>query len=519
MPKLNYQSRDYDNRAGETVLDTALRNGLPIPFSCRSGICQVCLQRCTAGELPEEAQHGLKPELRAKGYFLPCRCLPVADMAIAPPCESDLYTSAVVSAKRLLAPDIVQLLLEPAGGFSARAGQFINLRALDGTARSYSLAANPETDYFLELHVKRMPGGRLSNWILDELQPGDTVEIQGPQGRGYYAASHRAQPLLLIATGTGLAPLLGTARDALANGHGGEIFLYHGSRHPQGLYLREALLELSAHHQNFHYTGCLSGPERVDGTVSGRAHEVALSLHEQLRGWRVHLAGRPEMVRAAEALALRAGAAPGDVFADPFELTDRRRQQRAGAEATTGRRAEPAPDPEMWQALGEGALLNRILSDFYTQVFADLRLAPYFRGVTRQRLIEKVYSFMHQIFTGTKCYFGDRPRNAHHWMVIPDELFDHRERLMTDTLARYGLAPHLIERWHAIEESFRPDIVKDRPWPRVVGGVELPVDGYGEVVLEVGSICDGCQTELGAGTAVRYHLRLGTTYCRQCHGG
>jgi len=322
------------------------------------------------------------------------------------------------------------------------------------------------------------------------------------------------QPMLLVATGTGLAPLLGIARDALQDGHSGEIHLYHGSRHPLGLYLRERLIELAAHHENFHYIGCLSGPERVAGTAQGRAHEIAFGLHEHLCGWRVHLAGRPEMVRAAENLALRAGARPADIFADPFELTDRRRQPRVTV--STERRTEPPPDPELWQALKEGELMRAILTDFYTRVFEDARLAPYFRGVTRDRLIDKVYSFMHQFITGEKTYFGDRPRNAHHWMVISDELFDYREAMMTDCLRRHGLPDHLIARWNAYEESFRPDIVKPTPWPRVVNGVELPVDGFGEMVLDVGSLCDGCQSEIGPGTPIRYHLRLGTTYCPAC---
>jgi NAD(P)H-flavin reductase/truncated hemoglobin YjbI len=516
MTAILYKGIRYDCRDGESVLDASLRQNMGIPFSCRSGTCQVCLQRCIGGEVPAEAQKGLRPTLRENSYFLPCKCIPTGDLEIAPPREEDLYTPAVVYQKEMLAPDICRVLLEPTTTISYRAGQFINLRRTDGLARSYSLASIPQEDCYLEVHVKRMPGGALSNWILDTLQPGDEIDIQGPQGRCYYAVSSMTQPILLVATGTGLAPLLGIARDALQDGHSGEIYLYHGSRHPHGLYLREQLLELSTRHENFHYTGCLSGPEPMAGITRGRTHEIAFGLHEHLGGWRVHLAGRPEMVRAAENLALRAGARPGDIFADPFELTDRRRLHRPAVQVSTERRTEPPPDPELWQALQEGTLMRAILTDFYTRVFDDTRLAPYFRGVTRQRLIDKVYSFMHQFITGEKTYFGDRPRNAHHWMVISDELFDYREAMMTDCLRRHGLPEHLIARWNAYEESFRPDIVKPTPWPRIINGVELPVDGFGEMVMDVGSLCDGCQSEIPAGTSIRYHLRLGTTYCPAC---
>lgn len=516
MHKLKFHETTLVCRDNESVLDAALRQGVSMPFSCRNGICQVCLQRCLSGRVPEAAQTGLRPALRANGYFLPCKCIPQGDMEIAPPRIEDLYNPALVHQKELIAPDVCRLLLEPATTLNYRAGQFINLRRADGLARSYSLASLPDQDYFLELHVKRMHGGALTSWIFDTLRPGDEVEIQGPQGRGYYAAGSKDQPLLLIATGTGLAPLLGIARDALHSGHRGRIHLYHGSRHPAGIYQRNMLLDLCGRHPNFHYTACVSGKMTPAGFIHGRAHEIAFGLHADLRGWRLHLAGMPKMVGAAEILALRAGVPPAEIFADPFELLDKRRQARPATAAPAGRRTELPPDPELWQALNEGALLSEVLTDFYTRVFEDARLAPYFRGVTRQRLIEKVYSFMCAQITGEKNYFGNRPGNAHHWMVISDELFDYRESLMTDCLRRHGLAESMIQRLKTIEESFRPDIVKPEPWPRVVGGVELPLDGFGDMAIEVGSLCDGCQQEIAAGTHVRYHLRLGTTYCPDC---
>jgi ferredoxin/truncated hemoglobin YjbI len=193
-----------------------------------------------------------------------------------------------------------------------------------------------------------------------------------------------------------------------------------------------------------------------------------------------------------------------------------------GARAPAGgRRREqlaepPSPDPEMWDALAQGDLLGKILEDFYTRVFDDERLAPFFHGVTRQRAIEKQFLFMRRHFTGEKVYFGDRPRNAHHWMVISDELFDYRERIMVDCLRRHGLAEYLIERWRAFENSFRTDIVKDRPWKRRLGDIELPVEGFGEITLDIGSLCDSCGGEIDAGARVRYHLRLGTVYCGSC---
>jgi ferredoxin-NADP reductase/truncated hemoglobin YjbI len=532
MPRLDLDGKAYTCRQGETVLESLLRQGVNLPFSCRKGICQVCLHRAVNGTVPKDAQAGLRPALQALGYFLPCKCTPTTDLEIAPPRETDLYIRAVVHTKELRAPDVCRLLLEPASSLYYRAGQFINLRRADGLARSYSLASVPAQDYFLELHVKRQRDGRMSAWIFDELRAGDEIDIQGPQGQCYYVAGEQTQNLLLVGTGTGLAPLLGIARDALHCGHTGEIYLYHGSHAPAGLYLREQLCDLAARYPNLHFIGCVSGENVPAGFSAGRAHDVAFARHHDLAGWRVYLAGLAEMVYAAQVVATRAGAHPAHVHADPFELRDLRQVPRmvvaADEAATTGadagaapagdRRRDPQPDPEMWAALREGALLNEILADFYARVYDDARLAPFFKNTTRQRSIEKQFLFLRQIFAGEKIYFGDRPRNAHHWMVISDELFDYREELMESCLRRYGLPEHLIRRWRAMEETYRADIVKSDPWNRVVDGVELPLEGFGEEVLGIGALCDGCGGEIAPGEKVRYHLRLGTTYCPVCAG-
>lgn len=182
------------------------------------------------------------------------------------------------------------------------------------------------------------------------------------------------------------------------------------------------------------------------------------------------------------------------------------------------RRGLLAPDPGMWEALGQGEGLLMILTDFYSRVYADDRLAPFFDGVTMDRAIEKQFLFLRSIFTGERVYFGNHPRNAHHWMVISDELFDYREDLMEGCLRRFGLADELVGRWRAVEEVFRRSIVKDRAWRRRIGGQEIAVDGYGTDVLCVGSLCDSCQAVLAPGSTVHYHLRTGKLLCVNCHG-
>ncbi len=527
MAKLDYQGRQYRSRDSETVLQVFMRHGVTVPFSCGNGVCHVCLRRCESGDVPAVAQKGLRETLKQKSYFLACKCVPENDMKIVSPRDADLFNRAVIHKKELLAPDVCRLLLEPATQLYYHAGQFINIRNENGEIRSYSLASVPHEDYFLEIHVKRVPDGIMTDWIFDELSENDEFEFQGPEGSCYYMQGERDQPLLLIGTGTGLSPLLGIARDALASGHSGPVHLYHGSANPNGLYLQDVLKGLAERYQNFHPVFCASGDTVLTGFREGRANEIAQTDITDLTGWRVYLCGHPDMVEAACQAALSSGAREQEIHVDPFWDLNTMAEAGAGtgdtAESLTTeqircleQRKYPDPDPDLWENLEEGRLLSTVLVDFYNRVYDDPLLSPYFDGVTKQRLIEKQYNFMCQVLTGKDIYFGERPRNAHHWMVISNELFDHREELMESCLRRHGVAEHLIRRLRAIEEIYREDIVKDKPWKKILFGKEVPVEGFDEITLDDATLCDSCQQEIFAGARVQYHVRLGKVYCKSC---
>ncbi len=317
MPTIRYQAHEYACEAGETVLECLERHGVSVPTSCRSGVCQTCLMRALEGEVPPEGQQGLKETMKVQGYFLACVTKPQGDLTVALAEEAGATVSAEVMEKTLLAPFVVRLRLRPQGAYSWRPGQFLNLHH-DGLVRSYSIASLPEEGE-VELHVARVPEGKVSGWIFDRLAVGDRVEISQPQGKMFYLPGQPETPLLMIATGTGLAPLYGILRDALKQGHRGEIWLYHGSRSPEGLYLREVLEALAAEHPNVHYRPCLSQGAPPAGVAAGRPNEVALADHPDLKGWRVFLCGNPAMVKDAQRQVFLAGANMGDILTDPFE--------------------------------------------------------------------------------------------------------------------------------------------------------------------------------------------------------
>lgn len=322
MVSIRYADHCFQLEEQQSVLDGLIDRGADVPFSCRSGICQTCLMRATRGKPPESAQRGLKDSLIQRNYFLPCVCHPTEDLEVAPPSDDLAGMPATIKALELLAEDIMRVVLECAAPIEYRPGQFINLHRDGRLGRSYSIASVPKLDGHIHLHVRRLPEGRVSRWIHEELRIGQTVEIKGPAGDCYYQPGNPEQAMLLIGTGSGLAPLYGIVRDALDQGHAGPIRLFHGSRDRRGLYLMGELRELAGQYPNFEYVPCVSGPEVPPGFAAGRAHEVALREVPNLKNWRMFLCGHPDMVKLAKKKAFLAGASMKDIHADAF-LIDR----------------------------------------------------------------------------------------------------------------------------------------------------------------------------------------------------
>lgn len=322
MPRITYEHHSYSVRENESVLDVLTRHGVAIPSSCRSGVCQTCMMRATRGTPPPEAQKGIKAALRERNFFLACGCKPTEDMDIALPSDEDApQTSVIVIGKTPLNDSILRLRLLCPAPFTYRAGQFVNVHHGDWV-RSYSLASVPGQDDGLELHVQRVTDGRMSGWLHDVCSVGDVLHLQGPLGDCYYTPERQDQPLLLIGTGSGLAPLWGIVRDALRQGHHGPIHLFHGARQVHDLYLTQELRALAAAYPQLSYTPCVSRGEGGEGHASGRANDVALRRHPHLKGWRVFLCGNAAMVKAVKKRAFLAGAALGDIHADPFEFSE-----------------------------------------------------------------------------------------------------------------------------------------------------------------------------------------------------
>ncbi|MDQ6966954.1 MAG: FAD-binding oxidoreductase, partial [Mariprofundaceae bacterium] len=316
-PTIHFEGRDFVCGDGETVLECMTRHGVLLPSSCQSGACQTCMIRALEGIPPAESQAGLKDTLKAQNYFLACVCKPTSDMSIGLSSVAPRHQVRVLD-KKSLNETVMRLRLQRPEGFSYRAGQFINLlRPEDGLVRSYSLAST-EADDFLELHIKRVPDGKMSQWIFDTLKFDDSLEFFGPAGDCFYVPGKEEQPLLLVGTGTGLAPLYGILQEVLKHGHSGPVHLMHASLAAAGLYLERELRELAALHADFSYLPCVLHGEAPEGGKQGNIANLPTQVLGALNGYRVFLCGDPAIVNSLRQNVFLGGASMQDIFSDPF---------------------------------------------------------------------------------------------------------------------------------------------------------------------------------------------------------
>jgi len=320
VPIIQFEENRCESITGETLLECLDRHNCPPPSSCQSGLCHTCLMRCIEGKPPENAQIGLKSGLAQQGYFLPCVCYPESDMTIVMPDQTAVpHTKAKLISKTQLTSAITRLRLEVDDDYSYIPGQYTNLFKDDTLSRTYSIASVPAMENYIECHIEKITNGKMSGWIFESFNEGDSVDISEALGECFYQADETESNLLMIATGSGFAPIYGIVRDALNQQHTGEIHVYHGAGVQDKIYLVDEMKALSETHQNLFYHPCLSR-DHIDGFENGRANEIALSAHEDLSGWTIYMCGHPDMVKTTQRKAYLAGASLHHIHSDPFEF-------------------------------------------------------------------------------------------------------------------------------------------------------------------------------------------------------
>lgn len=314
-PRLRVDGAAIDLLDGESVLEALERAGVDVPSGCRSGTCKKCMVQ-GEGSVPAAAQRSLRPQARSQGFFLACQARPESGVIDVRDAAGPDAIGADVAARDDVSEDVARLLLRPSAPLGHRPGQYLDVFHPAGEHRSYSIASLPSEE-LLELHVRRVPDGLVSGW-LHTLERGDRVDIRGPFGQCFYDPDEPARKLLLAGAGTGLAPLLGIARDALDRGHGGPIDLVHGGLDPGRLYLRDELGALAARWPQLRVHHCvLRGATAREH--QGALDELAIRLAGDLGAARAFLCGDDAIVRKLQRSLFLAGLPSGEIFADPFE--------------------------------------------------------------------------------------------------------------------------------------------------------------------------------------------------------
>lgn len=342
---LSPSGKAVDCARGDTVLGALEKGGFALPNNCRAGACGECKVKVTAGQFDQGMvlDMALTPDERAQGFGLMCMAKPLGEELqiewgtadarprLFPPREQALF---VVTDKRPLARRVVELRLRPVGQpIRYWPGQYVRLG--DPRAgiplRAYSLANAPRPDGELVLQVARAEGGVTSTWVHEVLQAGDAVKLSGAYG-SFIGDPAVETPILCLAAGTGLAPLLSLAEAALRRGFRKPVMLLVSARSLEDVYGLGLLAWWRTKHRHFDYritlTGeqVLSGGELPAGFLRGRVDAVLPGLFPDLSRHTVFAAGSPGFVQCCRDTVQRLG-----VPAERIETEGHFAQDLAGA--------------------------------------------------------------------------------------------------------------------------------------------------------------------------------------------
>lgn len=298
-------------RRGQPVLEAALDAGLNLPHSCKSGHCASCRAVLRRGEVsyPGGLPLGITAEEAERGAILLCQARAGSDLVIearliANAGEVDIKTLPCrIATLTPLAADVMQVFLRlPAvETLPFHAGQYLDVLLPGGRRRSFSIASPPHDSALLELHVRRVPGGGFTQQLFQETGPGTLLRIEGPVGQFVYRPGHA--PLLMVAGGTGFAPLKSMLRHILEGGIRRDIHLYWGARTAADVYEDELVVSWTHQYPNLKYTAVLSEAHAAQAAHHrlGWVHEQVIEDHATLEPFDIYAAGPPGLIEAVRA--------------------------------------------------------------------------------------------------------------------------------------------------------------------------------------------------------------------------
>ena len=293
----------------QTILEAAIAAGLVIPYGCRDGACGACKARLEAGQvkLGRHSPSALDEAEQAAGLTLLCRAHCASDVVVT---VRHVQRMGDIPIKKLpcrvqrlekLAPDVMLMVVKlPASEqFRFVAGQYVDFLLAGGKRRSFSIANAPEGADHLEFHVRLVEGGQFTGHVFNAMKEKDILRFEGPLGSFFLRESDK--PIILLAGGTGFAPIKGLVEHAINAGVQRPMTLYWGSRDRAGLYLWELAASWEGKLPAFRFVPVLSDSPAGEAWTGrrGLVHQAVMADHPDLSGHEVYACGAPVMIDAA----------------------------------------------------------------------------------------------------------------------------------------------------------------------------------------------------------------------------
>ncbi|HRN75209.1 CDP-6-deoxy-delta-3,4-glucoseen reductase [Ottowia sp.] len=327
--------RSFEAESQETMLAAGIRQGIGLPYGCKEGACGSCKCRKISGTVKHgpHQEKALSAQEEANGYVLTCVGVAQTDVVL----ESRQVTHAGafpikkmparVALLEKLSHDVMRVRLQlPANDLiQYHPGQYVEFLLKDGVRRSYSMANAPHTLIengapLIDLHIRHMPGGRFTDHVFATMKEKEILRIEGPYG-SFHLRDDSPKPMILLAAGTGFAPIKAIIEHLQFMGITRDAVLYWGGRRPQDLYLDDWVQARLAEMPHLKYVPVVSDALPEDGWTgrTGFVHLAVLQDFADLSGHQVYACGSPIVVESARKdYVERAGLPEEEFYADSF---------------------------------------------------------------------------------------------------------------------------------------------------------------------------------------------------------
>ena len=302
--------RSFEVPVDETILSAGVRQGVGLPYGCKDGACGSCKCKLLSGTVVHGAHQAsaLNSEEEAQGWVLSCCATAQSDLVLESRQVTALGALPVrklptrVTSLTRLGTDVMRIMLQlPANdAFNYRAGQYVDFLLRDGVRRSYSMANAPASGEGLELHIRHMPGGVFTDHVFASMKEKEILRIEGPFG-SFFLREDSDKPLILLASGTGFAPIKALIEHMQQQGMARAATLYWGARRPADLYLDDWVRAQLALMPHLRYVPVVSDASAQDDWHgrTGFVHRAVLEDFPDLSGHQVYACGAPIVVESA----------------------------------------------------------------------------------------------------------------------------------------------------------------------------------------------------------------------------